>query len=97
MNNKNTGIIATIATALICGCCSLFTCMAGFGAVTGTGDSVYAFGNSGDQPLPPAAGVALLCLSMIIILIPIAVGFFTLRKKPGDLVVENEPTPPTAS
>ena len=37
----------------------------------------------------------MLCLSLIFIAIPIAVGFFTLRKKPQPLV-DNEPIPPVS-
>lgn len=98
MNNKNTGMIATIATALICGCCALFTCIMGVGGITGNG--TFTLGNGGDQPMPPAVGVVFLCLSMIMILIPVAVGFFTLRKKPetvAETPVSNEPIPPSAS
>lgn len=94
--NKNTGIIATVATALTCGCCGLFMCI--FGAVTATGNMPYNTDVNGVQSsgmMPPAAGIAMLCFSVILIIIPIAVGFFTLRKKPED-IVSNEPLPPAA-
>lgn len=81
MNNKNTGMIATIATALICGCCALFTCIMGFGTITGNG--TFTLGGSSGQT-PPAYGYVMLCLSVLMILVPVAVGFFTLRKKPGE-------------
>ena len=97
MNNKNTGMIATIATALICGCCALFTCIMGIGGLTGNG--TISLGNS-TQPIPPSLGATLICLSLIMIIIPVAVGFFTLRKKPDAIAEEtpasNEPLPPAS-
>jgi hypothetical protein len=92
MNNKNTGIIATVATALICGCCGLFTCIMGIGTVTGNGNFTLG-GNT--QPMPPTVGYVFLCLSVIIIIIPIVVGFFMLRKKP-EAESTNAPVPPTS-
>ncbi len=95
MNNKNTGMIATIATALICGCCALFACIMGIGGLTGNG--TLTLGNT-SQPMPPAMGAVFLCLSVIMILIPVAVGFFTLRKKPEamETPASNDPLPPAS-
>ena len=92
MNNKNTGMIATIATALICGCCGLFTCVMGIGAISGNGS--FTLGDS-TQATPPAFGYAFLCLSVIMIIIPIAVGFFTMRKK-SEAPASEEPLPPAS-
>ena len=75
MNNKNTGIIATIAAVLLCGCPGLFLCL--FGAITAAGQGTF-----NDADLSPAVGVGLLCVALIFILIPVGVGYFTLRKKP---------------
>jgi hypothetical protein len=83
MNNRNTGLIATIAAAVLCGCPGLFLCI--FGAVTATGNMPYSTeinGVSDSGVLPSTYGFGMLCLSLILILIPVAVGFFTLRKKP---------------
>jgi purine-cytosine permease-like protein len=88
MNNKNTGMIATIATVVLCGCPGLFMCL--FGAITATGN-----GSFNEEALSPAVGIALVCVALIFVLIPVAVGFFTLRKQPDVVVVTNEPTPPT--
>ena len=94
MNNKNTAVIITVITALFCGCCSLFTCIMGFGTVTGNG--TYDLGGA-SQAMPPTFGYVFLCLSVIMIIIPIAVGFFTLRKKPEAAVISsNETLPPTS-
>jgi putative Mn2+ efflux pump MntP len=83
MQNKNTGIIATIAAVVLCGCPGLFLCL--FGAITASGNGTF-----NDQYLPPTVGFVLICLSLIFVLIPVGVGFFTLRKKPepaADVVV----------
>jgi hypothetical protein len=79
MNNKNTGIIATVVTALLCGCCALFSCILGFGAITGNG--TLDIGNT-TQPMPTTYGYVFLCLSFLMILVPVIVGVITLRKKP---------------
>jgi integral membrane sensor domain MASE1 len=88
MDKKTTGLIATIASVLLCGCPGIFLCL--FGALTATGNGTF-----NEQYLQPSYGYVLLCLSLIFIIIPVAVGFFTLRKKPQP-PVNNEPIPPTA-
>ena len=90
MNNKNTGLIATIAAVVLCGCPGLFMCL--FGAITATGNGTF-----NDQALSPTVGISLVCVALIFILIPVAVGFFTMRKKPEAASTDNEPTPPAAS
>ena len=90
MNNRNTGIIATIATVLLCGCPGLFLCL--FGALTAAGQGTF-----NDASLSPTVGIALVCVALIFILIPVGVGFFTLRKKPAAAApVNNEPLPPAS-
>ena len=84
MNNKNTGIIATIATVVLCGCPGLFLCL--FGALTAAGQGTF-----NDASLSPSVGFALICLALLLILIPAGVGFFTLRKKPPTEGVDNLP------
>ena len=84
MTNKNTGIIATIAAVVFCGCPGLFICL--FGALTAASQGTF-----NDTNLSPTVGFALVCLSLILILIPVAVGFFTLRKKPATGTVDDLP------
>ena len=94
MQNRNVGIIATVATALLCGCPGLFMCI--FGAVTATGNMPWNTefnGVSNSGTLAPTVGFVMLCLSLIFVLIPVGVGFFTLRKKPA---VTMEEIPPAA-
>jgi hypothetical protein len=96
MKNKNTGMIATIAAVVLCGCPGLFMCI--FGAVTATGNMPFTTelnGVSNSGTMPAGAGIAMLCFSLILIIIPIAVGYFTMRKKP-EAVTTNEPLPPAS-
>ena len=81
MDKKTVGIIATVVTALLCGCCALFACIMGIGAITGNG-TMELGGTS--QPMPTSYGYVFLCLSVIFIIVPVVVGFVTLRKKPGE-------------
>lgn len=91
MNNKNTGIIATVAAVILCGCPGLFMCL--FGALTAAGKGTF---NS--SSMPPAVGLVLICVALIFILIPVGVGFFTLRKKPeaAPAASNNDPLPPAS-
>ena len=93
MDKRTTGLIATIATAVLCGCPGIFICL--FGALTAAGQGTF-----NDASLPPTVGFVLLCLSLIFIAIPIVVGFVTLRKKPAEAEVpapiNNEPLPPAS-
>jgi hypothetical protein len=51
---------------------------------------------SSDPGSAMAMGIGFLCASLIFIAIPIAVGFFMLRKKPADASVSNDPLPPAS-
>jgi hypothetical protein len=96
MDNKTKGIIATVASVILCGCPGLFLCI--FGAFTATGNMPFNTefnGVTNSGTLPPTAGFVLLCLSLIFIAIPIVVGFLTLRSKPA-APSNNEPIPPAA-
>lgn len=96
MQNKNTGIIATIASVVLCGCPGLLLCFFGATSVFASavpGAEIDVFG-SNNPAAATTMGFVFLCLSLILILIPVGVGFFTQRKKsepPADVVV-----PPTS-
>jgi hypothetical protein len=92
MDKKTTSMIATIASVLLCGCPGIFLCL--FGALTAAGQGTYTLG-SDIGSLDPTVGYVLLCLSLILIAIPIVVGVVTLRKKP-EAPVSNEPIPPAS-
>ena len=80
--NRNVSIGLTVITALCCGCSALMSCIFGGFIATGQPISTEVNGIASAQTYPVGVGIALLCFSVILIAIPIAVGFFTLRKKP---------------
>jgi hypothetical protein len=87
MQNRTIGIVATVIAALVCGCSSLFSCVWGVLIATGTPINVTANGTTTPQTFSPTIGYTLLCLSLLLILVPVAVGFFTLRRKPESIDV----------
>ncbi len=96
MDSKTKGIIATVATVLLCGCPGLFMCI--FGIVSAIGKMPYntdVNGVTSTGTVPPTVGFVLLCLSLIFIAIPIVVGFITMRKKPAAFV-SNDNIPPSS-
>src|SRR5574340_1302785 len=97
MNNRNTGMIATIATALLCGCPGIFLCI--FGIVAATGNLPYTTTLNGVESAgttPVSYGVVMMCAALIFILIPIVVGVVTLRRKPQASGIDQGPLPPTS-
>ncbi len=97
MDTKTKGIVSTIAAVVLCGCPGLFLCF--FGAMSTFVSAIPGadidVGGSSDPAAATAMGIGALCLSVIFIAIPIAVGYFTLRKKP-ETVITNEPLPPAS-
>jgi uncharacterized membrane protein len=96
MDKRTVGIIATVLSALVCGCTAIFACVWGVVSVTGTPINLTANGQQSMQTLPPTVGYVLLCLSVLFVAVPFVVGFLTLRKKPQPPVVDNEPIPPAS-
>ena len=95
MDKKTTGIVATVAAVIFCGCPGLFMCFFGATSLLAAmtpGADIDVMGSS-DPSSAMAMGAGFLCVSLIMIAIPIAVGFFMLRKKPETL---NEPLPPAS-
>jgi hypothetical protein len=96
MNNKNTGLIATIASVVLCGCPGLFMCF--FGALSTFASFVPGadinVGGSSDPASATAMGIGFICVSIIFIAIPIAVWYFMMRKKPAGS--GDEPLPPAS-
>ena len=92
MDKKTTGIIATIATALLCGCPG--ACIILFGAVSAAGYGTSEINGSTTQ-ISTSFGITLLCIGLIIFLIPIAVAAFSFwPKKKADAVITDEEIPP---
>lgn len=98
MENRTVAIAITIVTALCCGCFALMSCIWGILGITGQPITTTVNGIESLETIPMPLAFGLLCLSVIFIAIPIAVGFFTLRKKPGveASFVSDEPIPPAA-
>ena len=99
MNNKNTGIIATVATVILCGCPGLASLCWGItsAAVSFMPGADIDINGSSDPQSALFAGLGGLCMGIIFIAIPIVVGFLTLRKKPAATApVSDEPLPPAS-
>ena len=97
--SKTGAMIGTAAAVFLCGCPGLFFCIMGAFAVAGKmpfETTLNGITNTG--MLPSWAGYGFLCLSLVLIAIPIVVGFMTLRdKKPKDVVPSfDEPLPPAS-
>lgn len=90
MQNRTIGIVATVMTALACGCASIFSCVWGIIIATGQPIDLTSSGVTTQRTLSPTIGYVLLCLTVLMLLVPVAVGFFTLRKKP-EATVEDVP------
>lgn len=97
-DKKNIGLIASIISALLCGCPGICFCLSG-AIYSITGGTYYSdfsgIYDTGD--IPPSAGYASLCVGLIMVLIPIGIGgytFFTQRKEKTEIVDIDEPVPP---
>lgn len=85
MNDRNRGMIALVAAVLLCGCPGLLAmCWGGMAAVISfiPGADIN-IGGSGDPAAALSSGLGALCLGILLLAIPVAVGFFALRRKPG--------------
>jgi hypothetical protein len=81
MDNRTKGIIATVASAVVCGCVGLFACIFGVLGAFQVPFQTDVNGVTGNAPMPSTWGYALICLSVILLAVPVVVGFLTLRKK----------------
>ncbi len=95
MTARTKGIIATLAAVVLCGCPGLLMCIFGAVGATGTPFSTEVNGVTGSAPMSTPLAIALLCGALIFMLIPVVVGFFTLRSKPEPAVVSG-PLPPAS-
>ena len=86
MDKKTTGLVVTIAAALLCGCPGLIGLCFGATSVLASmmpGADIDVFG-SNNPAAGTTMGIVFLCLSIIFIAIPIVIGVLTLRKRPGE-------------
>jgi len=90
--NRNTALIATIASVVLCGCPGLFACffgviMAGVSQTPGADINVLG---SNDPTTALIFGLGAICVSLILIVIPVVVGIFTFRSA----AASTPPAPP---
>jgi hypothetical protein len=81
--SRQTGLILTIVTAIICGCPGFFTCFWGMIAsvVSFIPNADIDIGGSSDPMAALIAGLGAMCLGVILMLLPLAVWYFTMRGK----------------
>jgi len=95
MDKRNTGIIATIVTGLLCGCPGLiFLCLgamyAAISQVPGAQIDMFGSNNPADAL---TGGIIAVLVGLVFVAIPVVVGILMLRKK-KEPTVSNEPVPP---
>ncbi|MEW5870498.1 MAG: hypothetical protein AB1894_14575 [Chloroflexota bacterium] len=98
MDKRTTGMIATIAATLVCGCPGFFAlCMGLIMALASQvpGADIDIAGSS-DPTTALITGIGTLCVGVVFIAIPIVVGVLMLRNKPAAEPMPNwdEPVPP---
>lgn len=98
MDKRQTGLIATIAAAVLCGCPGFMA--ACWGLVTAATSQIFGApagaGGSSDPVIPLVTGAGSLCAGILLIAIPVAVWYFMLRKKPETVENIDEPVPPAS-
>jgi len=82
MDRRTGGIIGTIVSALLCGVPGIVLACMGLIAVAG-GQSPEILGDSAKWQSTMIGAVAFLIGGVVLILIPLIVGFFSLRKRPS--------------
>lgn len=80
--NRQTAIIATVAAAILCGCPGLLAAFMGvlFSAISFIPGAQIDVGGSSDPAAALRFGLASLCLGVVLVAIPAAVGYFSLRR-----------------
>jgi hypothetical protein len=94
MDKRTAGIVATVVTTVLCACPGLFAICFGAVAIPVSfvpGAQIDIAGRN-DPQAAFTAGIVGLCLGLIFIAIPIAVGYFTLRNRPAASEVISAPS-----
>jgi hypothetical protein len=95
MNNRNISLIATIVAVVLCGCPGLFGLCFGLTSLFASfapGAQIDVFGSS-DPQSAAVMGLVSLCLSVILIAIPVVV-WFVMRRREATGMSDSEPIPP---
>ena len=81
--DRNTSLIATIATAILCGCPGLFSCFWGSIAslVSFMPGAEIDIGGSSDPMAALVSGLVAIVIGFVLVAIPVAVWFFLVRGK----------------
>ena len=103
-DKRNVGLIATAITAVICGCPGLISlCFGAMFAITGSIPGAdIDIGGSSDPSAAIGLGIGGICIGLLLVAIPAAVGFFMLRNRtaapspvaPPTTQGPDEPLPP---
>jgi hypothetical protein len=104
MNNRTIGIIVTVVAALLFGCPGLISlCLGITAAIVGlSGDPDYYFGIDTEPNSTLLGGLIFICLSVVLIAIPVVIGFLLVRRKTQPesdevLVIDAEAREPSES
>ena len=85
--NRNTAIIITVVSLILCGCPGLFACL--WGTIAATVSFIPGaqidIGGSSDPATALATGAGSICLGLIFIAIPVLLWFFTLRRRTEEI------------
>lgn len=84
--NRQTALVLTLASAVLCGCPGLFAAFAGllFSVISFIpGAEIDVFGSS-DPASALRFGLGGLCSGIVLLVIPLGVWFFTLRRAPHE-------------
>ncbi|RLC63982.1 MAG: hypothetical protein DRI79_14625 [Chloroflexi bacterium] len=93
---KQTGTIITIVAAILTFlCCTIPLCIGSILIFTGVGTWSTELGPGGRRgAIPPAFGIAPLCLSILVWVVPLLLWLFLVRNKEDEAAI---PTPDSSS
>ncbi len=99
MEKRTIGIIATIVTALLCGCPGLASlCFSAYMIYLGASPAAAASADIEDPGVMIVVGIVISFISVLAVSVPFVAGFFTWREKPigdkGEIIDLDEPIPP---
>ncbi len=89
MSQKTLGLVATGITVVLCGLPGLTCCVLGTVGISGIPIPQTINGQEITAPIPQWISLTTLCLASIGLLLPVAVGFITLRNRADDFVIND--------
>jgi len=105
MKNRGLAIAITVITSLCCLCLAIVSCVVGGFAAAEVPFETTVNGYTDYTYLPPTLGYVLIVLALFMVIVPVVVGFLTLRKRkdaaapaevPPAAPPPDEPLPPTS-